>query len=244
MNIDLFTNVGSLFDERRGIITKVAIESGNTKFDWNTNFSEIYARRRFDYFNQPELGITQEKYLERFAKRSIEDFADHTQAFIRPSKLIHNMFKIVREIEFGVGQMLSVSTFSLTVNIYPYVIEGELLDELASTIRGAIPFNISLSFVDFPYEKITPAVLHSYQYVFLYDFMCTPHYEVYWKEYPKAQPSNVKFIIPDVLAKSPEELPEEMRREEPIELLGKMNATQGGKITWVPYPKTIFDYKE
>lgn len=244
MQIAMFTNVGSLFDERRGIITKVAIENGNKNFDWDRNFAQIYARRRYDYFHQPELGITQEKYLERFAKRSIEDFADHTQAYIRPSKLINNMFKIAREIEFGVGQMLSVSTFSLTVNIYPYVIEGELLDELASVIRGAVPFNISLSFVDFPYEKITPTVLHSYQYVFLYDFLCTPHYEVYWKEYARAPNSNVKFIIPDVLAKSPEELPEEMRREEPIELLGKMNATQGGKITWVPYPKTIFDYKE
>jgi hypothetical protein len=41
-----------------------------------------------------------------------------------------------------------------------------------------------------------------------------------------------------------EELPTEMRSEELINLIGKLNVTQGGKITWVPYPKTIFDYVE
>lgn len=240
--IEVYTEMDSLFDARRGIITKCAIESGSTKFDWNRNFAEIYARRRFDYFHQPELGVLNDVYQERYKARTIDDFADETQAYIRPSKLIHNVFKIVRELEFGVGQMISVSTFNLTVNLYPYVISDELAEELNAVIRGAIPFNISLYFVNIPYEKLTPTVLHKFQYAFIYDFITGEHRKAYWDEYRTAPASNIRFIIPDVILNK--ELPEEMRSEEPISLLGKMNTTQGGKITWVPYPKTIFDYKE
>lgn len=238
--ITCYTNLDSLFDSRRGILTKVALESGNTKFNWENNMETIYQRRRYDYFNQPELGITQEKYEARYAARTIDDFADETQCYFFPSNLIRNMFKLVREVEFGVGQILSVTTFSLTVNLYPYTLSQSLLDELASTIRGALAFNISLSFVNTPYDLITPAVLSNYQYVFIYDFLIGKDYKVYWENYGKASNSNTRFFVPDVLVYK--ELPEEMRREEPIETISKMNVTQGGKITWVPCPKTIYDY--
>ncbi|QZA70728.1 hypothetical protein AH04_255 [Erwinia phage AH04] len=240
--ISCFTNLDSLFDPRRGIITKVALESGNTKFNWNTNMAEVYKRRRYDYFNQPELGITQEKYEARYAARTINDFADETQCYFYPSKLIRSMFRMVREVEFGVGQMLSVSTFSVTVNLYPYTLTTELLDELESVIRGAVPFNISLSFVKIPYDELTPSVLNGYQYVFIYDFLIGKDYKVYWENYAASSGSTVKFFVPDMLVYK--ELPEEMRREEPIETIGKLNVTQGGKITWVPCLKTIFDYSE
>lgn len=238
--ITCYTNLDSLFDSRRGIITKVALESGHTKFNWDFNMKAIYERRRYDYFNQPELGITQEKYEARYAARTIDDFADETQCYFFPSNLIRNMFKLVREVEFGVGQILSISTFSLTVNLYPYTLSQSLLDELASTIRGALSFNISLSFVNTPYDAITPSVLSNYQYVFIYDFLIGKDYKVYWENYAKAINSNTRFFVPDLLVYK--ELPEEMRREEPIETISKMNVTQGGKITWVPCPKTIYDY--
>lgn len=243
MSITIYTDMGSLFDDRRGIITKVAKESGNTTFDWDKNFKQIYARRRMDYFHQPELGITQEKYLERFARRSIEDFEDEHDVYIRPSALVRAMFSIVRELEFGVGQMVSASVFNLTVNIYPYVIEGEMLDALDDAIRGSVPFNISLSFVNLPYEEQLPKVLHGYDYVFKYDYFISKEMKPYWDAYGIAPPSNTKIIIPDVIA-ADRELPDEMRGEELIDLIGKMNITQGGKITWVPISKTIFDYKE
>lgn len=242
--ISCFTDMDSLFDSRRGIITKVAIESGNTTFDWDKNYAEIYARRRFDYFQQPELGITHDAYQQRFAKRTINDFADETQAYIRPSKLIRNVFKLAREIEFGVGQMISAASFSLTVNIYPYELTDELATELASVIRGAVPFNFSLSFVTIPYDQLDASVLHTYQYVFLYGFLNSPVYKAYWDNYVASTQTNTRFVVPDILAKSEEELPPEMRSEELISLIGKLNVTQGGKITWVPCPKTIFDYSE
>lgn len=242
MDITIYTEMDSLFDVRRGIITKVVRESGNNKFEWDKNFKEIYARRRFDYFHQPELGITDDAYQARYAKRSLADFADHQEVFVYPSKLIHNIFKIVREIEFGVGQIISASTFDLTVNLYPYVLEQEHIDELNSVIRGAVPFNISLSFVNIPYDKITPVILHAYQYCFIYDFLTSKDRKTYWENYIPAGNTNTRFIVPDVLLNK--ELPDEMRTEEAITLIGKLNVTQGGKITWVPYPKTIFDYKE
>lgn len=240
--ITVFTNIDALFDSRRGILTKVALESGNSKFDWKRNMEAIYKRRRYDLFNQPELGITQSAYEARYDKRNMEDFADEAQCFFFPTKLIRNMFRLIREVEFGVGQVLSAATFSLTVNVYPYTLSEELLNELNSVIKGAIPFNISLSFVDIEYSKLLPSVLNNYQYLFIYDFLIGKDYKTYWEAYATAGNSSARFFVPDVLIY--QELPEEMRREEPIETIGKMNVTQGGKITLVPCSKTIFDYSE
>lgn len=242
MAIEIYTRLDDLFDARRGIITKVAIESGNEKFDWTMNFSRIYARRRFDYFHQPELGIDNDVYQERYKKRTMDDFADETQAYIRPSKLMENMFRIVRSLEFGEGQMLSVDRFNVTVNLHPYVLSDELVSALENTIRGAVPFMIGLSFVTVPYEDQLPRYLHNFNYVFQYNFLTGEEMKPYWDAYPQARESKVKFIVPDVLANN--DLPEEMMKDTPMDLIGKMNVTQGGKITWVPVSKAVFDYKE
>lgn len=240
--ITIYTEIGSLFDERRGIITKVARESGNLKFDWDRNFAQIYARRRMDIFNQPELGITQEKFEARFKQRSLADFEDEKEVYIRPSNLIFNMFRLVRELEFGVGQMISAQNFSVTVNLWPYEFTEELTQELQSVMKGAVKFNYSLSFVFIPPEDLTPKVLNSFGYVFKYDMLLSPDMKNYWENYIRMPDSGTKFIVPGILTSR--ELPEEMRGEEPIDLITKMNFTQGGKITLVPVTKTIFDYKE
>lgn len=240
--ITIYTEIGSLFDERRGIITKVARESGNAKFDWDRNFAQIYARRRMDIFNQPELGITQEKFEARFKQRTLTDFEDEKEVYIRPTNLIFNMFRLVRELEFGVGQMISAQNFSVTVNLWPYDFTEELAQELQSVMKGAVKFNYSLSFVFIPPEELTPKVLNSYGYVFKYDMLLSPDMKNYWENYIRAPDSGTKFIVPGILTSR--ELPEEMRGEEPIDLITKMNFTQGGKITLVPVNKTIFDYKE
>lgn len=230
----------SLWDPRRAALIKTALESGNDSFNWDLNFAEIYEKRRFDYFHHPELGITQEKYLENYKNRSLNEFA---QGWTVPSKLIYNMFKIVRVLEFGVGQVLSMDKFHLTVNTWPYEMSDYLMDELASTIRGSIPFTISLSFVSFEDEKISPSLLHGYDYVFIYDWMTNPNLKNYWSAYGNTHSTNTRFMIPDVLI-SEDKLPEGMKSEEPITILNKMNIAQGGKVTWVAHPKTIYDYKK
>uniref|UniRef100_A0AAU8KXV6 Neck protein n=1 Tax=Pantoea phage Survivor TaxID=3232176 RepID=A0AAU8KXV6_9CAUD len=240
--IEIYTEMGSLFDERRGIITKVAREAGNTRFEWGRNFAQIYQRRRMDIFNQPELGITQEAYEARYEKRSLADFEDEKEVYFLPTNLIYNMFRLVRELEFGVGQMISAASFNVTVNLWPYQLTQSQADELASVMKGAVKFNYTLSFVFIEPEELTPKVLHKFGYVFKYDMLLSPRMKNYWENYIKAPDSGTKFIVPSILTSR--ELPEEMRREEPIDLITKMNFTQGGKITLVPVNKTIFDYKE
>ena len=45
MEISVYTDLDSLFDTRRGILHKLALESGNGSFNWDVNFKDIYARR-------------------------------------------------------------------------------------------------------------------------------------------------------------------------------------------------------
>lgn len=240
--IRVYTELGSLFDERRGIITKVARESGNSRFNWDRNFAEIYKRRRMDYFNQPELGITQEAYEARYKKRSLADFEDEKEVYIMPSNLIFNMFRLVRELEFGAGQMISAANFEVTVNLWPYELTESQAQELQSVMKGAVKFPFSLSFVFIEPSELTPKIFNSYGYVFKYDMLLSPEMKNYWENYIRMPDSGTKFIVPGILTSR--ELPEEMKGEEPIDLITKMNFTQGGKITLVPVTKTIFDYKE
>lgn len=242
MAISVYTDMDSLFDSRRGIITKVAIESGNTEFDWEKNFSEIYNRRKMDYFHQPELGVTQEKYLSRFDKRSIDDFADSTQAYIRPSRLIGSMFRVIREYEFGVGQMLSMDKFNLTVNLYPYILSDTLKEELEKVLRGSLSFNIGLTFVYKEYDVLIPSYLHGFDYVFVYGFLNSKYYKAYWERYGTTQNTKTKFIVPAIL--NTDNIPEEMSGDDPATLIDKFNATQGGQVTWIPVDKIIYSYKE
>ena len=242
MEITVYTDLDSLFDTRRGILHKLALESGNSGFNWDVNFKEIYARRKYDIFNQPELGITQEKYQERFDKRTLDDFADTKCAYVLPSKLINHMFNIVRELEFGVGKMLSNSTFVMTVNLYPFELTAERQQALEETLRGAVKFNIGINFVYIPYEEQRAKFLNSFQYVFKYDLFLSQYMKNYWSDYGTCQPSNVKFIVPDVLAKQTE-LPEGMDAESPRSLISKLNISLGGKTTFVAIDKTIYDYR-
>lgn len=243
MAINIFTDLDSLWDTRRMILHKLAIESGKKEFNWNRNFAEIYKRRKYDIYEYPEFGITEQSFLDRFAKRTKEDWVDLNTVYAIPSKLINHIFPIVREIEFGVGKMFQTDSFNLTVNTFPYQLSDVEKSELESVIRAAIKFTIGLNFVYIADEDIEPNFLHAYNYIFKYNFLVSKTMENYWNKYANSMNSGAKFIVPELYARKGS-LPSEMEVETPGSLISKLNAAQGGKISIIAVAVSIFDYKE
>ncbi|WNV45960.1 hypothetical protein [Aeromonas phage AerS_266] len=243
MAINIFTDLDSLWDTRRMILHKLANEHGRKDFDWNSNFADIYKRRKYDIYEYPEFGITEETFISRFEKRSKEDWVDLNTVYAIPSKLIAHLFPIVREIEFGVGKMFQTDSFNLTINTFPYQLSDSEKGELESVIRAAIKFTIGLNFVFIKDEDLEPNFLHAYNYVFKYNFLVSKAMESYWKKYGNSLNTGTKFIVPELYARKTA-LPTEMESETPGALISKLNAAQGGKITIISVPVSVFDYKE
>lgn len=237
--ISIYTELGSLFDERRMILTKLAHETGHGGFNWGRDFAEVHKARRYDIFEYPEFGFTEEGYKERLARRTKEDFADQLGQHLFPTDLLNYMFRVVREIEFGVGQLIQVDEYSVVVNIWPYRLESYEISVLEQTVKDAVRFPLTVSVIDKPHKDLNPNYLHRFSYVFKYDFLLSTDMEKYWREYGTTPNSDVKFIVPDVLARKTE-LPGELEAESLKDLIGKLSIAQGGKATWVCIDKSIY----
>lgn len=238
--ITIYTELGAIFDERRMILSKMAREAGNHKFDWQQNFQRVYQERRYDVFDYPEFGFSPEKYQERFDQRTKEDFGTQVENFLFPTRLCRDMFAVVREYEFGVGKLLQVETFRVTVNYWPYDLNEYELEELHAAIKGTVHFNFDLELITKAPNDLTPHYLHGFRYIFKYDYLTSKKMERYWSLYGIAALSNARFVVPDVFSVKPT-LPEGMEAETPKELIEKLNAVQGGKVTWIPCDKRIYD---
>ncbi|QDH47117.1 hypothetical protein PQC07_gp048 [Aeromonas phage D3] len=238
--ISIYTELGSLFDERRMILCKLARETVGFKFDWVRNFQQVYQERLYDVFEYPEFGITDERYKERFERRSKEDFADRLENFLYPSKVCRDMFNIVREYEFGVGKLLSVSKFTVTVNTWPYELNDEEQAELIGAIKGTVSWSFDVNLVHLPPQQLIPHFLHGFDYVFKYDYMLSPHMGKYWELYETSLPSRTKIVVPGVF-KGKVTLTDGMEADSPKDLIFKLSAYQGGKVTWIPCDKSIYD---
>lgn len=237
--ISIYTELGALFDERRMVLTKLAHETGHGGFNWKRDFDEVHRARRNDIFEYPEFGFSEVAYNERFAKRSKADFADQLGQHLFPTDLLNYMFRVVREIEFGVGQMIQVDGYSVVVNIWPYKLTDNEIGVLEQTVKGAVRFPLDIAVIDKPHKDLNPNYLHRFSYVFKYDYLLSLNMEKYWREYGTTPSSDVKFIVPDVLARKIE-LPEELEAESLKDLIGKLSIAQGGKATWVCIDKGIY----
>lgn len=241
--IRIYTDLDSLWDTRRMILTKLAREAGKP-FDWDRNFAAVYKQRKYDIFEYPDFGFSEEAYWKRFEARTSEDWVNEQEVFAQPSRLIYNLFKIVRELEFGVGKLLGVDRFELTINTFPYVLSEEQRRELDQVIAGTTSWDFDRQFVSIPHAELTPVYLGQYKYVFKYNlFVGRNETKAFWDRYYQTPPGQTSYIVPDVLAKK-SELPDGMDKESAQSLVSKLNLCQAGFVTWIAVDKAYFDYIE
>lgn len=238
--IRIYTDLDSIFDTRRGIITHIAKEF-NSSFTWDL-FKPIYDERRIDIFNRPSLGITPEKYEERFKARSVEDWADENECYFYPSNLLSEILQIVRSIEYGSTSTILASRLSMSINLYPFSLSTALQDELTSHVLGAFKIPVDLSLVYIPYEAQTGPYLNNFDYVFRYHHLLRPESESWFKTIMQIARPGTKYIVPDILAKEFDSEGDNavlysMSIEDHIK---RCSATLGGGVIFIPTGNKLF----
>ena len=241
--IDIFTDIASLFDLRRGIITHIAREH-NPNFTWSL-FDPIYQKRKMDYFIREDIGITPEKYKERYSRISIDDWADEKECYFYPTHLTDSMLQIVRGLEYGETATILMDKLTLTVNTYPFEFSEELRNHLYISLKGAFKIPIDIRFVRLVEDELTGPYLNNYHYVFRYDQLISEKNKVWFDTLKDIRNLGTKYIVPDLLAKNYD--PESagvLRSVSVKEHIGKLSAVMGGTVFFIPVDKKIYQFKD
>lgn len=241
--ITVYTDIDTLFDTRRGILEHMAREAGVKNFEWRM-YEPFYKSRTLDYFEKPEFGITHAKFVERFGKRSVDDWVDDKYCYFYPSNIIYSILPSIRSIEFGSNQTIQASKIELTVNTYPFEMSDELEQQLLQHLNAVFKIKIDIGLVYIPFEKQTASYINGYNYVFRYGHLINPELKAWYDTYAQCKLVGTKIIVPDLLAKTPSNDPvfEALNKDSVKSRIEKMSALQGGRCVFIPLGKEVFDY--
>lgn len=242
--LNIYTELNSLFDIRRGILTHLARENGNPDFKWE-QFDPIYQKRNMDYFNRPDIGITPEGYKERYNRRSIEDWADENECYFYPTNLLSEMFQIVRSIEFGSSSTIMLSDMNLTINCFPFELSDRLKAELIVHLQASIKFKVGIKLVYIDYDNMTAPYLNSFDYVFKYDLLISSKSKPWFESLKDVKKPGTKYIVPDLLAKDySEESNPQLGSVSVADHIRKCSAVLGGLVIFIPVDKKLYQFKD
>lgn len=241
----VYTDIDTLFDTRRGIIEKVARLAKGDTFQW-ADYEPIYQSREIDYFDKPDLGITADAYAENFAKRSTDDWVDVEKniCYFYQTGISVSMLPLIRSVQIGANNVITLSAIHLTVNTYPFVLTETLKTALIDNIMGQfnIRIGVSLDFIDF--DNQTATYINRFNFVFRYGHLVNPEFKSWFDTYADCRQEGVKIIVPSLLARTPEADPllKEMNKDSASRRIEKMSSIQGGKVIFIPLSVSVFDY--
>lgn len=241
-NINVYTDIDTLFDTRRGIIERVIRESGYQNFRWE-QYAPFYNERQIDFFDKPEWGLTHTGYLERFSKRSVDDWVDETYCYFYPTNILSAVLPTVRGIELGSSGVINLSAITLHVNTYPFVLSEALKTQLISHILAAFKIKINVELLYVSFDEQTANFINAYQYVFRYGHLLNREFITWFETYPSCRLTGTKIIVPALLSKSPIDDPLlTAMNNDPIQRrIEKMSSLQAGKVIFIPLSPNVFD---
>lgn len=241
--INVYTDIDTLFDTRRGIIERVIRESGNTQFTWS-QYAPFYKERNIDYFEKPEWGLTFDAYLDRFHRRSTDDWVDDTYCYFYPSRILDIILPTVRSIEIGGSGVINLSAITLHVNTYPFELTDSLKTQLITHIRAAFKVKITVELLYVDFNNQTANFINNYNYVFRYGHLINREFIRWFETYPSCRLIGTKIIVPSLLSKSPIDDPilAAMNNDPIKSRIEKMSSLQAGKVIFIPISPNTFDY--
>lgn len=201
--IKVYADIDTFFDMRRGIIQWLATEGitddvlRKREGDrlWDTYCAKSYLERRMDTMEFPGINVTQAKFKEAWANRSIENFL-----MAYPSNASKTMLKNILELEQLTDKPLAIKGVDLYVNTWPYNFDKELSDSFVAHCTTLFGNRFNVKALDINVLGAEPNFYKQFDYVFKYDILS--------EDYKKFQTSliqqpipDVTFLVPDVLVK-------------------------------------------
>lgn len=241
-DIKIYTELDSLFDSRRGILSNIIAESNNIPSDmpektnqlWDTYIDKNYKARKLDTFEYivGPLRINRDVYKERFNRRSIADWT-----YYYPSSLAARMRKIILDLELTEERPFEIRSITLLVNTFPYTLDDELNKELIKTLQGKLGGAVKVKTLTFDVSNLTLEYYRSFDYVFKYDILTSESNKAFQESIGKVLAPELKLIVPDILVKD-----DEMFVGSVSDRIYALGVVMGPSVTIVPVNHEVYDY--
>lgn len=242
--IGAYTEIDSIYDSRRGILSLMITEDmaglnddlRKQKGDalWEQQFARNYRERRMDSFEYPAFGINREKFLERYNKRSVSDWL-----FYYPSNLRNKLLKMILELEQLVDVPISISGVDLYINTFPYVFDDDMKAQFLSYCKSAFKGLVAVKLLDHDPTKMTALYYKQYNYVFKYDMMLVEENKAFFDSLSVTPIPETCVVVPDILVQEVEELCGPIK-----ERIHAMGIMIGPAIQLVPVEHSTYDYAQ
>lgn len=232
-----YLEIKSLQDERRGIVQALIQEFNPSLEDiavdalWVSLFAENYKKRVIDTFDKPEIGVTTELFRKRYKRRTLSDFK-----FYYPTHLLDSLLSVILTIDELSGKPIDIGEVQITVNVFPYEFDEELITMLADSITAKLPYKNAVRIISAADNTLTPNFFKQFTHVFKYDIFGeeTANFQNNLINQPIPE---VKFIVPDVFIKEPE-IP-----MSPTDMLIATGAVLFNSLQIIPWNHTLYDCK-
>lgn len=198
--LSVFTDLDSIFDSSRGIAQKLItqhlehlpLKERIKKSDefFHKHLLTKYKERTFHLFNAPELGVTPDIFKDAYLNRDVNDFD-----FFYPSALLAGIFKVIVGLENSRHNGFDVESIELTVNVFPYAFDDELIEALKAQLELKLgnKFN-TITIINDNIEEKTASYFQGYDYVFKKDIMFG--YKKFHQSLENVYIPDVNFVVP------------------------------------------------
>lgn len=238
-DISVLIPLDSLFDYRQGLICKLISKEEDdlaqrlvdSALLWDEHIKDAYANRVYDKYDYPALGLTEDKFEQAYAQRSIDDFAFYT-----PSNLLKVLLKSVLEVETDYDQTRNISSFTWTINTFPYQLDDDYREIIRDSIEQRFGKRYVVKFIHADESLATPSFYSSFNYVFKYDLLLSKNNERFMKHLATEPIPDVVFFVPDLFIKR-----EEFITGKPIDVINAFAYALGNNISIRAVPHAFYD---
>lgn len=223
----VYTDITSLFDMRAGILQKLLGD--------RAKFKDVYTKygsRIIDDFIKPEFGITNEDFNAAFDERTISDFQ-----YFYPTNLLTSIFPIIMDVEQLTGMPINIKAVNLTVNMWPFEPDQELLDEFRDNITKTLRYKHSLNIISSPNDDLRLSYFKQFTHVFKYDLLGRTS-KNFMNNADATQIPGTKFLVPALKVKEDDKVAGTAE-----ELIMKVAVVLSAHLTLIPINPHIFDSK-
>lgn len=229
--LNVYTELDSLFDSRRATLESL-LPSNET---WEGVYAKQYKERKMDLFERKELGITQSIYEQAYDKRDLSLFTN-----IKPTQVLSKLLLLVLDSEQLVGKPIALNVVNITINLYPYDLDEDLVNELEKNIKQALVFKNELTFVSKPPTELDAKYFKNFDNVFKYDILIGKDSKTFMESLAKTPIKDMKFFVPDLYVKQPDN----GIVCSPEELVESFSLVLAPALTLLCVRHSVYDYME
>lgn len=202
----ILTDLDTLLDTRLGVIRTIYPAAAATLL----SNREYWLREYTDWSVLTDGKVTNAQFQAAWVKRGIEVAQHSVMTAFQP--VFH---KILADCALAGLSGQSQFEVGVEVNIWPYDLQHDELDELTELIRSQLGANVPITFCSIPLDLLTPALMTE-KYAACVSYLFHDWIKLHSIDLTKLKPSGFCYIGPKLFETDPRTLTVEQKQSELI----------------------------